>query len=343
MADQEGNGPPVEEGDPFSDDLEVPVPEATQPEEAPAEPEPTEPPAEPEAAEPEQPAAQPEQPAAEAEEPPPILGKYKSQEELERAHQELDRWSTQQAMRAAEAERQLAEWRDELERLKSQEEQRLAQQQPLEDLDLQDPQVVQQLIAQEAQRVAQAQIQQFQAQQAQEQQNLAAQQWQRDLAEFRASHPDANDWAASIKMVFDDYGDSLPVSKDSLEVAYQLATQPQVKQVIDRFQMEPDIEAVSQATEILADPNLLAYVSAHPDSVFADKDGWEQVKRYAGVPVGAKAPDPEAEKAKLHAQERGGTGAPAQAAPGPRDDAWAEIGGDLWEKERKETAQLFSK
>lgn len=334
--------------DPFADDTPDPEPETpAEPETPPTE---GEPPSEPQA-EGESQEGEPETPL--------ILGKYKDHAALEEAHRQQEVWATQSAQRAAELERQLSE---QAQRMKEQDEfiskaapilEQLQNQPPVQIDPYAEPEEQerqrQAIIAQQVQAEVQKHVAQFEQQQKEAQVSQQQADWDRTRQEFYQAHPEVQTdqslgWG--IRRIFEEYGEDLSPSKDNLEVAYQLVTQPQVKHVLDRFNMAPGSDEIARAQEILADPSLLQWVSANPSSVEADAEGWEAVKQYAGLPVSlqnasgqaTEAQKAEAQKAKSHAfVERGGSGAPAQAAPGKRNEAWAEIGGDLYDAEKGTT------
>lgn len=329
---------------PFADDL--PVPEATQPEpEPPAE---VTPPAEPEAAPAEEPAA--EQPQPEAQEL--ILGKYKDTDALIAAHQEQEKWATREAQRRAELERQVKEQEEFitkaapiLEQLQKAPEQPV-QIDPYADPEVQEQQrqalIQQQINAGIAERMAAFEQQQKDAQ-------VSAQQaeWDSVRQEFYTKHPEVQQdqtmgWA--IRNVFETYGEDLPPSRENLEVAYQLVTRPQVRQTLDDLDLAPGPLEIQRVEEMLADQNLFRYVMSNPSTIEAKPDGWEYTKQLAGLPVtlntasqtAQQAQQAQAQQAKTQAWvEHGTSGAPAEAAPGKRNEAWADIGGPLQDAEEK--------
>jgi hypothetical protein len=287
-----------------------------------------------------------------------ILGKYKTVEDWAAGHRQAEGWATQQSQARAQAEREAAQAREILTQLQpympliqqAMQNPAALQGQPQppavqvpEDLDLSDPQQLTTFLAQRDAQIRQqlqtelqqTMSQQFQTQQQQmtSQQAHAAQ--MAAVQRFRQAHPDAEP-GSSIDMgvahIFEEYRphaeEFRSYTEENLEIAYTLVRNPQVKEMIDRFDLVPNRDAIARATEMVADPNLANYVAANPSALTdTDDQGWEYAKQLAALPAllqgaanGAQLnTQQQQQQARAMAHlEAGGSGAPVQAAPGER-------------------------
>lgn len=295
-----------------------------------------------------------------------ILGKYKTVDDWAAGHRQAEGWATQQAQARAEAEREAAQAREILTQLQpympliqqamqGQVPQVPAQQQQPQppavpdDIDLSDPQQLTTFLAQrDAQIRQEMQVdlqqqmqQQWEAQQQHTTQQQAVSSQMEAVHRFRSRVEDAAPGTPidmGIAQVFDQYRkqgveEFGAYSEENLEVAYTLVKNPRIKEVIDRFELVPDRDAIARVSEIVADPNLARFVAANPAALTeTDDEGWEAAKSYAALPAllqgaqnGAQANvQQQQQQARTMAHlEAGRSGAPVQAAPGeqPKSDS----------------------
>jgi hypothetical protein len=324
----EGTEDPLDEL--FADD--PPAQEAPEPEpqaEAPA-PEPT---PEPEAEKAPEPESQPEAPVADADPPtdaeqPSKLwaGRFDSPEKLEESYKEAQRWGTRESQRRAELEREYNQLRTQLDQYRPYLERMAAQQQGSElvnELGEVDPAKVQSLVQQQAQAMF------AQQQQAAEQAAARA-----EIEAFRSAHSDLDSTAeADIARLFAEYQSEAPdlrPTRQTLEQMHVLASDPRVKGQLDRLGLFPDPEYVAVAKELVDNPALAEVVEAHPHVVDSDK-GMAWARQQASLPTVVAAAQTQASEQQTQATEqakraayveKGGTGAPAAAAPGTRPNDW---------------------
>lgn len=315
-----------------------------------------------------------------------ILGKWKTGEDWAAGTRQADAWGTQQSQARAQAEREAAEARRILtelqpfmpliqqavaqggpEALQQQQQQQPVPQVP-EDLDLSDPQVLTTFLTQRDAQIRQqlqGELQQQMAQQFQSQQQQFAEQQttQSQIAEvhrFYERFPDAapgEPLNQSVAQVVAEYraagiDEFSTYNDENLEVAYTLVKNPRVKEMIDRFDIVPNRDAVQRATEMVADPNLANYVAANPAALTeTDDDGWAYAKTLAALPGllqgaqnGAQANvQQQQQQARTMAHlEAGGSGAPVQAAPGERPKTGNDLFMETVVKPWKEQTTAFT-
>lgn len=349
---------PAEEVDSLSDEAlglnqpeETPAAEALQPE---AEPEPKAEPEQPEPPADQQPATATE--IAEQVEQDLILGKFKDQESLANAYTQVEKAFHQSQMERAEDRRRVEELEQRFQaattpRPPEPEIPKVELPQVGPDFDWSDPEQVRGYVANlteaqqrqfseafQAERARLAQefqthTQQF-AQQSQEQQ--AQTQWANTIADFRSKHTDIDSGRAyAIAQVFRDNAEyGFTPSPENLEVAYQLTSDPNVKALVDRFDIVPNTENVTRAREVLADENLARYISANPSS-FTDTDeqGWQYAKQLAAASAAVQVTPAAEQDARTMAQVATGNTGSTATAPGVPDgvdpEQWKFFGGDV--------------
>ena len=214
---------------------------------------------------------------------------------------------------------------------------------------LTDPQRLQQYIDQQvAARLDQATSQMEQSQRDSELMAVAQ--------DFMAAHPDVlpnSEIDIAINDVFHEFQSDpdgnvveeyFPPTRENLEVAHELATNPQLRQVVQELDIVPANASMMQvAREVMADPALRQTLIANPTALDTD-EGIQWARNMSRLPglysqAAAGAQPPTAEQQRTAAfVETGGTGAPIQSAPGavpkPKDtfdealDSWETQGTD---------------
>lgn len=286
----------------------------------------------------------PETETEKAEEARKFAGKYASVEDLEAAYRNTSGEATRMSQDLAAARQQAAELQAFVDKAKPiiEREYAAAQNQVPqvpEGFEFGDPQAVAQFVQQQNQQTQQQMQAQFAEQQKVMQESQAQAAAQAELSRFYQAHPAA----APGQPVYDEvvrvatqYNEYLPRGSEGLEIAHTLATNPQVKQLVDRLEVVPDRDAISRAQEVVSDPNLLRWVAANPSSFEADDQAWEDVKVYASLPSMLQATQQGAQSAQQEATERakqaafvetGSGGQPVQAAPGarPGEETFADV------------------
>ena len=328
----EGESNPLE--DILAEEEQTPEPEPeTTPEEPPAAPEASPEPA-PEATP--EPASDDSDTESEPESEPTKLwaGRFDSPEKLEESYKEAQRWGTREAQRRAALEKELNDFKTRVEPLLPHL-QKLSQPvpQPLTDEvgDL-DPAKVQAQIEQVRQEAYQAAQQQAHALLAQQQQAAAQERAVQAIKAFEAEHPGINGTPVveDMRRLFEEYRQDdpefLPTSKENLDVVHTLASDPRVKGMLDSLNLFPDPEYVEVAKELVERPELVPIVMAHPHVVETPRGmDWARSQIQAAAPPNTTQPTQRSEENKKRAfVEKGGTGAPVNAAPAA--DSWlAEI------------------
>jgi hypothetical protein len=337
----------------FADDFpDQGAPEATEtPEQAPAE-QPTEAPQPAPEATPETPEATPEVEAP-SEEQPLIGGKFKTTDDLLLAYQNSERIATQRAQDAART-------RQEVEQLRQRNqttEQVLRELQPVLEgiqsgaieapgFDVENPQQVQALIDRQVEQKLQERLAPIQ----QQQEQAVVEQRMAEIQAFRSKHPDAAPHEESISFVVSEYRydpdtkeEVFPPTADNLELAYTLATRPDVKALVDEVLDVPDPDVVKRAQEALDNPQLATFVQGMPELILRDQ-GMALARQLAGMPaVVTNAQDKATEAQKLAAQatrkaahvevdsEVSSTG----SAPGAPQDFLAEAVAEIEAQQKK--------
>lgn len=250
------------------------------------------------------------------------MGRYRTPEEVVAAYKNVQRLEarTRQEKEAAEARaaQYEAALRQVATRLQAQEEvdEYGQPQQP-------DPQQLQQWMQQQA---VQAQ------RQAQEQ--VLASQVTSEIDSFRSTYTDVtpgSDLDQMMAHIITDYQtdnegrqdhQNFPVTRQNLEVAYVLARNAPLYDMMQELDLIPTEENLRVAQEATANPAFAQVLKAMPDLVETD-EGLAYARQQAQMPaVVATAqqqarPNPQAQR-KAAFVETGGTGAPAQGAPGKR-------------------------
>lgn len=305
-----------------------PLADEFTPQEAPATP--------PQEAEPQQVA--PEAPAPESAPTPPeggteeqteeerrYAGRYNSVEDLEAGYKNIQRLHSRTAEQLRAAELREQQLRAAIEQVQQRQAQQGYPSQPAEELT--DPQQVQRIIDQ---RVAQ------QAQQVE--QRMTAQQIDQAIASFREQHPDVrpgtpvDETMAQIILEFQRNPETggfehsnYPVTVENLELAHQLAGEPQVYEMMLELDLKPNRENVAIAKEALANPALAEELIAQPELLDSDA-GLNVARKRAALPQVVNTavqqtqdgqPTPEGMRKQAYV-ETGGAGAPAAGAPGAR-------------------------
>lgn len=243
------------------------------------------------------------------EQPQPYLGTWQSREAAEAGVKNLQARMTQAAQEAASHRRARQEMEQMLQQAAPLIQQAMEHQrgQPtqvpsqLPPWDPDNPEVVQQHVnAQIAQALAQAEQQVDQKVEQRLQEHLTPLQQQQEterlnrgfqeIKEFREAHPDASEVESQIADIISEFRydpeteeEIFAPTRDNLEIAYTLATQPQIKEVLDDLSWHPDPEYVELAKELVANPSLKKIVYAVPD--VADRtEGIEWARQQAGLP-----------------------------------------------------------
>lgn len=162
----------------------------------------------------------------------------------------------------------------------------LQQQQPQ---DLDDPQQLQQLIDSRISQGTQQALMQMQAQQ-------LAQQTAEAIDSFRVEHPDAapgtelDTAMANIILEFqtDAQGrrsnDAFPVTKENLDLAHELAAQPQLLNMMLELDLKPNRENLEVAKEAVAHPPFAEVLMANGHLLDTD-EGINYARKQANLPV----------------------------------------------------------
>lgn len=314
----------------------------------------------------------------EQQEPPPeqpernYAGRYKSVEDLESGYKHIQRLATRSSEQARAQElknqqleaalqqavgllRQAGVMPDQQQPTQPQAPQQQQRQLPQQPQDL-TPQAVQQFIEQQvAQRTDQVQAQAVQ--------QLQAQQVSQTIDAFRQKHPDVaagtelDNYVAEVVKEFQRDVETnrldpslFPVTLENLELAYELATQPQLYDLVMELDMEPDTTNIQLAKEALSDETLRTVLLGDP-ALIDSEHGVQLARRQAELlklPLGAQqvaqaatqqvTMTPEQQRVAAHV-ETGGTGAPVTGAPGQRPEgdefdealtAWKGTGDSIW-------------
>jgi hypothetical protein len=295
--------------------------------------------------------AQPAEPQGDS----PYLGKYRTREEFEAAHNHLRRLQTETAEqrnaalhRAQQLEARLTEVVRALQTGEMPPELLAQLQQQAESGQPQDVQsAVRQMLQEE---MATARQQELEVQRTEE------------IAAFRAAHPDVTprselDQAMGrilAELQRDDdlvaqypndprrwLNDELfPVTRENLDLAYVLARRPDLHQMVDELDMIPTVENLQIANAAITNPRLRRIFVAEPHLLDTEEGVQEAFERAQLAPAVqnayAQARMPQGNQVPLAAHvEAGGTGAPVNGAPGSTaqqgdefDEAIASYNGD---------------
>lgn len=266
--------------------------------------------------EPEEPQPEPEAPETEEEEtteapeeqpPELILGRFKSVEDLQSAYRNLEGRFTELGQETAQERRA----REELENALRQAAPALKaffdqQRQVPEDFDPSDPAAIQRVIDQ---RVAQ-QMQTIEAQQAQAQQQATIEAQRHAIESWEAAQADLTpEIAGEIKGIFDDYRydpetnqETLPVTKENLDLAKTLASNPQARHLLRVHNLFPDPEYVKAAVEASGNESLYEVVMANPLAMETPQ-GMAWARKAAGMPEVVAQAQSKAQEAQARNQQ----------------------------------------
>lgn len=252
-----------------------------------------------------------------SEEEPLIFGRFKDLTQAETSYKHMQALQKRTAEESA-ALRERAERADQLERYFQQvrpvlEQLKQQRQQPQvpEDFDPTDPQQLQAYIDQTVQarlKATEGQFNQKLTQQQLEQQRRA----EFDAAQaFWRDHPDAapeTDIDTEIGLIVRELRkgkdgkqvpEAFPLTRENLEIAYSLAVQPQLREVVEALVLDPTDDIImARATEAIENPQLVKVLKANPDWITTE-EGMELAKQHANLPTivadvkqQATAPDP---------------------------------------------------
>lgn len=192
-----------------------------------------------------------------------------------------------------------------------------------------------QLSADEINRLVNQRVQQATEQvRTQTAQEIASQELQRTVATFFESHTDAAPGTpldTEIGQVIAEFQtdpqgnrrqDLFPITSENLEVAYALAKEPALRDLVIDLDLVPSAETLEIAKEAQGNPALAEVLIANPTALDNDR-GLEWARKMASLPgmyqqaaQRATGPTPEQMRRAAHV-ETGGTGAPVNQAPGP--------------------------
>lgn len=357
-----GQATPSGQPDPLFDDLEPQAPQnapapAPEPQQAPAQ-QPQGPSATPKSPleelltppvqqpDPEQGQVQPEPGQQPQEGDAPYLGKYRTREEFEAAHNHLRQLQTRTAeernaaqLIAQQREAQLVEVLRALQTGEMPPE-LVARLQQLQQGGVQDPQAqVRQAVQQEldAQRQEQLRVERS-----------------TEIEAFRAAHPDVAPRSAldqqmgqilaelqtdeELQAQFPDdprrwLNDELfPVTRENLDVVYVLAKRPDLNEMVNALDMVPTVENLQIANAAISNPRLKRVLVAEPHLLDTEEGVQEAFERAQFAPavqnayLQARAPQGNQVPLAAHV-EAGGSGAPVNGAPGstsPQGDEFDE-------------------
>ena len=236
-----------------------------------------------------------------------FMGKYKTKEDWEEGHRNLEAWATKQSQERADALREAEQAKAQYQEFQ----QKIAPFIPhLEELARSgefeapplDPQATQEQIEARANEIAQGR-------QVEQQKQAAGERY----SAFVSQHPDAEVLAGDMLRIMKEYQasepDYLPHNEGVIEASYELAKQPTLKSIIDELEMYPDMEAVKVAKELAAQPALLQVARINPRVVESDENmAW--ARQQAGLqPLVAQ------QEQAIHAQKS-------------RDEAYVSTGGN---------------
>ena len=292
-----------------------------------------------------------------AEEAPLIFGRFKSIEDAEASYkhmQALQKRTAEEAasirskaQRAEELEKFFTQVRPVLEQLKNQR----RQPQVPPDFDPSDPQQIDQYVNQLVEQRMKAVEGQFeqkltksQIEQQRQAEYLAAQ-------DFWRAHPDAapeTEVDIEIGNIVrelrrDEQGqehpDAFPLTRENLEIAYSLAVQPQLREMVESLRLDPTDDIIMQrATEAIENPQMTKVLKANPDWITTE-EGMDMARQHAALPTIVKdvkrqatAPDPRQDPSRAFVAT-GGNGSPQGVPSGESKDEFDEVL-DNWTKTR---------
>lgn len=265
-------------------------------------------------------------------------GRYKTVDELEQGYKGIQGLQGRQVKELQRKELENQQLRAALEQVVPYLEERQGLQQPAQALD------PTQLTAEQLQAVIQQQVDQRVGQATQQvtqqsQQQAAQQQMRQAVESFMATHPDVApgtplDMAVGevlAELQTDRQGqrraDLFPVTAPNLEVAYELAKEPALRNMVGELDLVPNNETIEIAKEVVSNPALAEVLLANP--VLIDSDhGLAYARKQAQLPgmysqaaERVAQPTPEQQRRAAYV-ETGGTGAPVTQAPGatPQDE-----------------------
>lgn len=281
-----------------------------------------------------------EAPQPEAEQPTKYLGKFDSIEAWEAAHRNLESHST----RVSQENARLRETIAEREQMLAQAAQVLQARQGPEDPE--NPEASVQALINKAVAERLAPVQQQQAERV-EQERLA------QIQAFKSEHPDLPAYQSDVYQIVQENRfdpetreEVFPPTKANLELALQLAKNPQARGLLQALDLHPDPEYVASALEVAQDPNLTKVVMAHPH-VMDSEAGMAWAREQAGLPqvvTQAKGAASQAQAQAAEAQrkaayvEKGEAGAPLDAAPKQAQDPLEEA---LFDQINKGSKSVF--
>lgn len=287
-------------------------------------------------------------PAAEGEQgTPKLAGRYDKVEDLEKGYLGISREKARFESRAARAEAEAARYRQALEQAAPYLQQAAGQQQPGQQaptFDPNDPASVQAYIDQ---RLAQGQ-QTIQQQAMQQAQTATIQQ---AAEEFMTAHPDVepdSELDLAIGEVLQEFRkdsegnerlELFPITRDNLELAYELAKDEALKQTFLDLDLTPRRDTLEIAKKAAANPALKQVFIANPTAIDTDEGvAWaEQLAALPGMYANAAqrgaAPTREQMLKAAHV-ETGSTGAPVAAAPGSTQKDEVDEMVDAWNQGR---------
>lgn len=258
------------------------------------------------------------------------LGRFDTYDAAREGYKQSQAWGTRLSQEASELRSQLTARHKELTEVQGYLQQIAPQLRQLAEeqgIDPQQPQQdVQELVRSEAQKLF-----------AQQQQEQTAEQIRSSVAAFRSEHPEAAGSAVEGDMlrIIKEYDTEAQddggwaVTKESLGVAYKLASDPRLQATLETLRLFPDPDYVEIAEELATNPGLKDVVMAHPHVVdSAQGMAWarEQVALPQHLQNTQQQQNAERQQANLDAAkkrahvEKGSSGAPAQAAPGIRPE-----------------------
>lgn len=272
-------------------------------------------------------------------------GKFKTPEQILTAYEHAERLAHERARDAAEHRRRY----EELERTLQQAAPALrefmqAQQAPI---DPDDPDAVQALLERERSTM-QAELDRRDEERRIEMEQVQTRQ---AIAQFRSAYPEspAHDMATwdVIQKLQAEAEDGFPVTPENLEVAYEMATNPQTQVLLDRLDYIPDRETVNNAKEAASNPALTEIAMANPQ-VLSTSTGMAWARKMAQLPSVVTNAQTNAQQASTQADEAArkaafverGEGQQPAAAPGRQPaDPLAEA---LSEHLNQQTKSVFT-
>lgn len=284
----------------------------------------------------------PEGESAEAQAARLYAGRYRTPEELEKGYKNIQRLQTRTQAERQRAELEAQQLRAALQEVRPYLEQLRADPGSVDD-GFHDPT---QLDADQLRALIDKQVsQRVQQVQQQTQAEQTRQELRRTVESFIATHPDAapgTELDEAIGDVLAEFQtdaegnrrfDLFPVTEGNLEVAYTLAKEPDLRNMVVELDLVPNTENIEIAREAVSNPALAEVLLANPTLVDTEH-GLNFARKQAALPgmyadaaQRGAAPSPEQARRAAYV-ETGGTGAPVMSAPGanppdPFDEAIA--------------------